>query len=175
MADHSNAGDRADDEGQPRPEQPGGNYTGAVYGSLLAASVVAGTATFGPFPRVGLVLLLLVTGLVFWAAHVYARLVGDLASYRHLTWAMVRRVARDEWPIVQAAASPAVAVAVSPLLGLGLAGTAWFALSVAVAEQIGWASTAAIRAGASLRLVVISGAVNLVLGLIIVVAKAQLH
>ncbi|QHC24698.1 hypothetical protein [Streptomyces sp. GS7] len=175
MADGANTDDRAGDEGRQRPEQPGGNYAGAIYGSLLAASVVAGTATFGPFPRLGLLLLLLITGLVFWAAHVYALLVGDLLSYRHLTWAAIRHVAGHEWPIVQAAVLPAVAVAVSPLLRLDLEGTAWFALSVAVAEQIGWASTAAVRAGASLRVVVVSGAVNLVLGLVIVVAKAQLH
>ncbi|MFF2808400.1 hypothetical protein ACFVT2_14745 [Streptomyces sp. NPDC058000] len=178
MADGKGAGDRADDPGRgiaQRQEEPHSDYGGAVYGSLQAASVVAGTAAFGPFPRAGLVLLLLITGLVFWVAHAYARLVGDLASYRYLTWDRIRHVAGQEWPIAQAAVGPAVAVAISPLLRLDLPGTAWFALSVAVAEQIGWATAAAIRAGASRRLVALSIAVNLVLGLVIVVLKANLH
>ncbi|AIA01104.1 hypothetical protein [Streptomyces noursei] len=178
MADGTRPGGRTDGSGRgiPQPHrEPQTDYGGAVYGSLQAASVVAGTAAFGPFPRLGLVLLLLITGLVFWMAHVYARLVGDLASYRDLTWQRIRHVAGDEWPIAQAAVGPAVAVVISPLLGLGVAATAWFALSVAVAEQVGWACYAAIRAGASRRLVVLSTLANLVLGLIIVVLKAKLH
>ncbi|MFE7296012.1 MULTISPECIES: hypothetical protein [unclassified Streptomyces] len=177
MADGTGAGDRGDgpDRGIPqRQKEPHTDYGGAVYGSLQAASVVAGTAAFGPFPRVGLMLLLLVTGLVFWMAHVYSHLVGDLASYRHLTWDRIRRVAGQEWPIAQASVGPAVAVAISPMLRLDLPATAWFALSVAVAEQIGWATAAAIRARVSRRLVALSVAVNLVLGLIIVVLKAKL-
>ncbi|QKV90956.1 hypothetical protein HUT19_03715 [Streptomyces sp. NA02950] len=159
--------------GRAAPQRPR-DYSGAVYGSLLAASVVAGTGTPGPYPRVQLVALLLITGLVFWAAHVYARLAGERLGEQPLNGREVRRVALHEWPIVQAAVPPAVAVAISPLLGLGLEGTAWFALAVAVAEQIGWASVAVRRAGASLRLTVVAGAGNLLLGLIIVAAKATL-
>ncbi|WP_431773827.1 hypothetical protein [Streptomyces cucumeris] len=150
------------------------DYSGAVYGSLLAASVVAGTGTPGPYPRLQLVALLLITGLVFWAAHVYARLAGERLGERQLTPREVRRVALHEWPIVQAAVPPAAAVAISPLLGLGLEGTTWLALVVAVAEQVGWASVAVRRAGASVRLTVVAGAGNLLLGLVIVAAKATL-
>ncbi|MFE6686353.1 hypothetical protein ACFVFQ_07715 [Streptomyces sp. NPDC057743] len=181
MTEGAGTGGPTGDDGRGRgarpdePHAPRANYGGAVYGALQAASVVAGTAAFGPFPRAGLILLLVITGLVFWFAHVYARLVGELPSYRHLTWARISHVAGHEWPIAQAALAPAIAVAISPLLRLDLPGTAWFALAVAVAEQVGWASAAAIRAGASRRLVVASALVNLVLGLIIVVLKAELH
>lgn len=96
-------------------------------------------------------------------------------AHPHPTWAQIMHVAGHEWPIAQAAVGPAIAVAISPLFGLDLAATAWFALAVAVTEQVGWATWAAHRAGASVRLVVASGAVNLVLGLIIVVLKAELH
>jgi hypothetical protein len=51
-------------------------YTGGVYGSMLAASVVIGAGSLGSFPRTELVLLLLLTGLVFWIAHVHAQLFG---------------------------------------------------------------------------------------------------
>ncbi|MFG2140375.1 hypothetical protein [Streptomyces sp. NPDC048650] len=151
------------------------NYAGAVYGSLLAASVVAGAGTLGSFPILKLVVLLLGTGVVFWAAHVYARLVGDRLVHLALSRQGIRQVCRDEWPIVEAAVPPAVAVAVSPLLGLGSDGAAWLGLGVAAAEQVGWASAAVVRAGAPRHLVLVAGAVNLLLGLIIVALKAALH
>lgn len=164
-----------------RPHRPGGpgtgraNYTGAVYGSLLAASVVAGAGSAGPYPRLELVLLLICTGLVFWAAHVYAGFVGDRLRAQKVTWREIRQVCVREWPIVQAALLPAASVAVSPLLGLGPEGAAWLAVSIAVAQQVGWASAAVIRVGASRWAVVSVGVVNMALGLVIVAAKVALQ
>ncbi|TLQ46228.1 hypothetical protein [Streptomyces marianii] len=152
-----------------------GDYTGAVYGSLLAASVVVGAGTLGTFPRLELVLLLLCTGVVFWAAHVFARLFGERIAYVSPNGHEIRRVCRAERPIIEAAVPPAVAVAVSPLLGLDLEGAVWLALAVAVAGQVGWAAAAAFRAGASGRIVLVAGAVNLVLGLLIVAFKVVLE
>ncbi|MGD1221134.1 MULTISPECIES: hypothetical protein [Streptomyces] len=147
------------------------NYTGAVYGSMLAASVVIGAGTLGDFPIVELVVLLLLTGLVFWIAHVHAQLFGARMAQRRLDGRVVLEVCREEWPIVQAAVPPAVAVAVSPLLGLGVQGAIWLSVAVAVAGQVGWSATAARRAGASWNLVAVSASVNLVLGLVIISLK----
>jgi len=147
------------------------DYTGGVYGSMLAASVVIGAGALGSFPRLELVLLLMLTGVVFWIAHVHAQLFGARLAQQPLDRRAVFHVMRDEWPIVKAAVPPAVAVAVSPLLGLDEQGTFWLALSVAVAGQVGWSVAAARRAGASWRLVGGTAAVNLVLGLLIVSFK----
>ncbi|WP_369390304.1 hypothetical protein AB5J72_23640 [Streptomyces sp. CG1] len=155
--------------------EPQTDYSGAIYGALLAASVVAGAGAVGPFPRATLVVLLLVTGIVFWAAHVYARLAGERIHAQRWTWHEIWVRARHEWPMVQAAVPPAIAVVISPLLGLGLPGTAWFALGVALAEQVAWATVAAVQSGASRRQIVMSGLVNLVFGLIIVVAKTAVQ
>lgn len=148
------------------------DYAGAVYGSLLAASVVATASSAGELPLLKLALMLIITGLVFWAAHVYAHWVGE----RQLTgspwsWSEIQRVARHEWPIVEAAFLPAAAVAVGPLLGLGLSGTGWLVLAVAVAQQVTWACLGAVRASVPRRQVVVEGAINLVLGLILMAAK----
>ncbi|WP_329407715.1 hypothetical protein OG802_05460 [Streptomyces sp. NBC_00704] len=147
------------------------DYTGGVYGSMLAASVVVGAGTLGSVPRLELVLLLLLTGLVFWIGHVHAHLFGARLVQRRLDRRIVVQVCREEWPIVKAAVPPALAVAVSPLLGLDLTGTLWFALAVAVAGQVGWSTAAARRAGAPWRLVAVTASVNLVLGLLIIVFK----
>ncbi|MDQ0579640.1 hypothetical protein [Streptomyces rishiriensis] len=147
------------------------DYTGGVYGSMLAASVIVGAGTLGSFPRLELVLLLLLTGVSFWIAHVHAQLFGARLVQRSLDRRVVLHVCREEWPIVKAALPSAVAVAVSPLLGLDLDGALWLALAVAVAGQVGWSSAGARRAGASWRMVVVTASVNLVLGLLIIAFK----
>ncbi|MEV8099010.1 hypothetical protein [Kitasatospora sp. NPDC085879] len=167
-----------DPTGQPvRKERlhPGRtDYAGAVYGSLLAASVVATAGTAGEFPRLQLIGLLLVTGVVFWAAHVYAEVAGERIVGKPIDRREMRRVARHEWAIVEAAVLPAAAVAVSALFGLDYSGTAWFALAVAVTQQVAWATLGAIRAGATRRMAIGEGVANLLLGLVIVGAKAAL-
>ncbi|MEU6811125.1 hypothetical protein ABZ920_19480 [Streptomyces sp. NPDC046831] len=150
------------------------DYTGGVYGSLLAASVVAGAGALGAFPRAELAVLVLLTGVVFWIAHVHAHLFGARMAQLTLDRRVVLHVCRDEWPIVKAAVPPAVAVAVSPLLGLDLEGTVWLALAVAVAGQVGWSAAAARRAGASWGLMAVAASVNLVIGLMIIVLKLAL-
>jgi hypothetical protein len=148
------------------------DYTGGVYGSMLAASVVIGAGSVESFTRLELVLLLLLTGGAFWLAHVHAQLFGArLAQDASLDRRTVLRVCRDEWPIVKAAVPPTVAVAVSPLLGLDVPGALWLALAVAVAGQVGWSVAAARRAGASAGLVALTASVNLFLGLLITLFK----
>ncbi|MFD4657176.1 hypothetical protein ACFWP2_16290 [Kitasatospora sp. NPDC058444] len=145
------------------------DYAGAVYGSMLAASVIAASSLSGPHPRLSLILLLVITGIVFWVAHVYAHVAGEREAGRQITRSQVREAGREEWPLVEASALPALAVLVSPWLGAGE--NAWLALGVAVAQQVTWATLGARRAGASPRQTVAEGAVNLVLGLVIVAAK----
>lgn len=119
--------------------------------------------------------LLLLTGVVFWLAHVHAQMFGArLAQRQRDRGAVLLHVCREEWPIVEAAVPPAVAVAISPVLGLDLAGTLWFALSVAVAGQVGWSVAAARRAGATWALVAVTASVNLLLGLLIIAFKLLL-
>ncbi len=145
------------------------DYAGAVYGSLLAASVIAAAGVSEPHPRLALILLLVITGVVFWLAHVYAHLVGEREADGSITWREARRVGRHERPIIEAAALPAVAVLVSPWIGAGQ--NAWLALGVAVGQQVTWATLGARQAGASNRQIAVEAVVNLALGLLIVLAK----
>ncbi|SFO19567.1 hypothetical protein [Actinomadura madurae] len=151
------------------------DYTDAVYGSLLAASVIAGTGSGDhPVAAPSLAILLLATGLVFWVAHVYARLAGD--RLRGAAWgrAEIRSVGAAEWPLVQAAFPPAATALAGWLLGLADAATAWLALSVALAGQVGWGIAATLQAGGRGGLVAASALVNLLLGLTVVALKTLL-
>jgi hypothetical protein len=153
----------------------GRDYAGAIYGSLLAASVVAGTSPAVTAPRPGLLaILLLATGLVFWLAHVYAHLFGGAHPPSRLSWQAIRGVARRERPIAEAVLPPAAAATAGMLLGLSDSASAWLALGVAVAGQVGWAIVAAAASGAKRWIIALSAVVNLALGLVLVVLKALL-
>ncbi|QGV80109.1 hypothetical protein [Streptomyces ficellus] len=172
--DTSGAGQATDRRARRAEHRAHADYTGGVYGSMLAASVIIGAGSLGAFPRAELILLLLLTSLVFWVAHVHAELFGARLARRPPDRRVILRVCRDEWPIVKAAVPPAVAIAVSPVLGLDVPGSLWLALSVAVAGQVGWSVAAAHRAGASRRLMVTTASVNVLLGLVIVLVKIAL-
>ncbi|WP_371402101.1 hypothetical protein OHA10_29885 [Kribbella sp. NBC_00662] len=157
------------------PEREPSDYAGAIYGSLLAASVVAGTGPGQEPPQPGeLIALLLATGIVFWLSHVYAHLVGERSGGALMSLREFRIAARRDWPIVQAAVPPAAAVGIGTLVGLSNSGAAWLALVVAVVSQLGWALYIAAKAGATRSRLVAAGVINLVLGLLIVALKAAL-
>jgi len=151
------------------------DYAGAVYGSLLAASVVVGSAPRRtPTPALSLVILLVATGVVFWLAHVYASLAGDRERGVALTRQEMHRVGTREWPLAQAALPPAAAAGLCWLLGFSDATAAWCALFVALASQVGWTVVAGTRSDANPLLIIVSAAVNLLLGLVIVLLKVVL-
>src|SRR5215218_516874 len=82
-----------------------GSVTEAIYGLILATSVIAVSREYDPSNagRVGVTVL--VTGLVFWLAHVYARvLAGSIVQRRMLKRFEVRDVFRHDWPLVEATA-----------------------------------------------------------------------
>ncbi|WP_433727675.1 hypothetical protein ACQP2Y_13010 [Actinoplanes sp. CA-051413] len=170
-------GDVGAAEGTTQAQQP--DYTGAIYGSLLAASVIVGAAVGAhdesDLRPLRLAILLVVTGLVFWLAHGYARLVGQRIRHSALDFRQIRRVVRREWPLLEAALPPAAAALLFGLLGASNAAAAWAALIVAIAGQVGWATITTIRTGAGAPLVVLSAVVNLLLGLVIVLLKTALH
>ncbi len=148
--------------------------TGAVYGSLLAASVVVGQAPLQEsVPPVELAVILLATGAVFWLVHVYSRTLGhyviDGRFHRH----RLAHVMREESPIILAAIPPAVAALVVGAIS-NASSAAWWAFFVAIAGQVVWAIVAAREAGQPRIGVFLAAAVNLGLGLVLVALKVAI-
>ena len=148
--------------------------TGAVYGSLLAASVVVGQAPLQEsVPPVDLAVILLATGAVFWLVHVYSRTLGhyviDGRFHRH----RLAHVMREESPIILAAIPPAVAALVVGAIS-NASSAAWWAFFVAIAGQVVWAIVAAREAGQPSIGVFLAAAVNLGLGLVLVALKVAI-
>ena len=92
----------ATDRWRPRVVRTTGSVTEAIYGLILATSVIAVSREYDS-SNAGLVgVTVLVTGIVFWLAHVYARvLAGSIASHRRLDRSEVRDVLRHDWPLVR--------------------------------------------------------------------------
>ncbi len=150
------------------PLVEGRDYTSAVYGSILAATVVVSAGDLRS-PS-ALALLLVVSGLVFWLSHVYAATVAN----RHGGWHRnsMRDALRHEWPVALASLPPAAAAAVCGLVPqLSPADGAWAALAVAIIEQQVWGYAAARNAGLVRGDLIKTMLLNVVLGLIIIALK----
>ena len=115
---------------------------------------------------------MLVTALVFWLAHVYARLLGTAVSHdRGLTRAAVARATWESWSLVE------VAIPLVLILGLGAIGViperaALVAATVlALVELAATGAYAAIRHGAGPAGTLASAVIALALGTSIVLLK----
>ena len=150
-------------------EEPHGrDYTSAVYGSVLAATVVVSAGDLRS--PVALSTLLIVSGIVFWIAHVYAATVAG----RHGGWHIgsIREGMKHEWPVAFAAVPPAIAAAICGLLpDISRTDGVWAALIVAIGEQQLWGYAAVRNAkltGPALTRTIL---LNVFMGFIIVALK----
>jgi hypothetical protein len=87
------------------------NLPGAIYGTLVVLAVLVGAGGHPEWPLWSVLVLVGATSFVFWLAHVYAGALGrSLHSRRHLDRRMLGSVARHEWPLLQAALWPSIAL-----------------------------------------------------------------
>ena len=150
----------------------GERLAGFVYGTIVALGVLVGGARAFPHEAGHIAVLVLVTSVVFWLAHVYAHgLGGSVARDRRLTLAELRHVARHEAAIVEAALVPSAALLLGAVGLISTKAAVWFALGSGLAvllaegilfarvERLGWVGTLAVVS------------VNLALGLVLIGLK----
>jgi hypothetical protein len=90
-----------DHEALLQAEHRAHEIAGAIYGTILASTVVASLG-HDPEKLAHSVAIVLTTSLVFWAAHVYSLMVaGRMVAGRKLTRPEVRAIAANEWPMLQ--------------------------------------------------------------------------
>ncbi len=149
----------------------GRDYTSAVYGSVLAATVIVSSGDL----RAPLVLavLLIVSGLTFWIAHVYAATVASVHGGWHR--GAIAKGMRHEWPVAFAAVPPAIAALICALLpGVTVGGGVWAALIVAITEQQLWGYAAVRNAGLTGPALTKTLLLNVVMGFIILALKLSI-
>jgi hypothetical protein len=132
----------------------GERLAGFIYGTIIALAVVVAGARAYPHGPGHIAVLVSVTAVVFWLAHVYAHGLGhSVAQDEHLTFSDLRHIARREGSIVEAAVPPLVPLllgavgvlstrtAVWAALGLGLVVLAAQGIEFARVERLGWLGT----------------------------------
>jgi len=132
---------------------------GFIYGTIIALSVLVAGAKAYPHDAGKIAALVGVTSVVFWLAHVYAHgLARTVAADEHLSLAELRRIARHEGSIVEAALPPLAALllgafgllstraAVWAAFGLGLVVLAAQGVTFARVERLSWLGTVAVVA-----------------------------
>jgi hypothetical protein len=115
----------------------GDNLAGGIYGTILVTSIIAAAdSSEAIWLSLGVVE---VTMVVFWLAHVYAgALARSIDSDDPFSGSDVRRSVRREWPLLQAAVVPSLALIAG---GVGLIATRfayWIAIGYGVATLIWW-------------------------------------
>jgi hypothetical protein len=155
------------------------NPARAIYGTILVMAVITALSHDDSVTSAELIAGVLATTLVFWIAHVYAevlgsRLEGDGEGGRP-RWSTVVVAARGEWPLVEAALLPVLALLLG-VVGLVETDTAVsIAIGAGVVELFAYGIAAGRRLQLSLGGTVTVGVINGALGLLIVLLKVLVH
>jgi hypothetical protein len=153
-----------------------GRSPGALYGTILVIAVIVGVSE-DETASAGLILGgVLVTALVFWAVHVYAETLA--AHLAHPDWSLgddLKEAAASEWPLVEAAAAPAVPLLLGWIGVIGRNAAIDLALAVGLINLFGWGVSVGRSMGQPTSRAIITGLINVVLGGIMVVLKGLVH
>ncbi|MBN1529122.1 MAG: hypothetical protein JW895_08680 [Thermoleophilaceae bacterium] len=162
--------------------QPGIRYAaqrdvaGAIYGLILATSVIAVSQQYEPHNSGVTAVTVIVTALVFWLAHVYTKVMAVGVREHHTpTWAEVRHVLDEEWPLVQAGLLPTTVLLLGPLGILADDAAQDIAIGVCLMELGLTGLVVARAAGARGLLVGVSAAISVSFGVIVIVLKTIVH
>ena len=152
------------------------NLARAIYGYILATSLVAAFSEDDDYSTTGVAVSVFVTGLVFWLAHDYASLLGErYAAGRRLTRAEIGAEFYAEWPLVQAFI-PSIAVLLLGTIGLLSDDTAvWLAIAVGLAALLLWSLEIGRRERLSPPELAVMALVNGLFGAAVVVLKVVVH
>lgn len=150
----------------------GGDAASAIYGTILAGSVLVAV---GGGPGVRLVAVV-ATGIVFWLAHAHVALMRRVVRRgEHVHVDEVRRALAEEWPLVQAGVTPAAPLVLAWLGVVSTATAVSLGLALCLVGLVAWGIAIARAARLGPRQTAIAVGVNLALGLALVALKAILH
>jgi hypothetical protein len=151
------------------------HFGAAVYGSFLAASIIVVSDSAGESAR-AMTVSLLASMMTFWLSHVWSEVVGEhVVQGSRFQARHVLRIARSEWPLVEAAVVPTL------FLALAWAGVwsrdtgATLAFVSAIAQITGWGFVAGLRSDGTLRSAILLGAVQGLLGMSLLALKGLTH
>ena len=149
-----------------------GDAASAVYGTILAASILIASAG-----GAGTVFLTVIgTGIVFWLAHAHVAVMRRVVRHgEHIDAHKIRKVLTEEWPLVQASLSPAAPLILAMLGIIGETTAADIGILICFVGLIAWGIVVARAARLSRRHTTLAVGINVALGLLLIVLKVILH
>lgn len=149
----------------PPQSDPAGFYTAAVYGTILAASLIAVFRQEHDSPET-IALTLMGTMTVFWLAHTWSAILGERIHVGH---AIGRRrviaIAMSEWPLVESAFAPTIVLLLGWIGILGAKTAENLALAVCIVQLLAWGSAVGRKAYHVWWAAALAGLVDALLGL----------
>jgi len=151
------------------------NFAAAVYGSVLAAAVVA-SLDVGDVGAVVMTASLGGTMAVFYLSHVWSEAISDrMHDPRPYSWARLRAVALWHWPMLPAATGPLLSLALADLGVWSRATAVTVALAISVVQLVGWGIAVGRRTFESWPAALLTGLADGLLGVALVVLKSLVH
>lgn len=151
------------------------NYAGAIYGTIVSMTVVATASKDPGLGPVAIGIWAAVTGLVFWIVHVYADTVAAGYSNFQEARSHARRALRNQWPIVQGAMIPAVAMLAAPLGIVDEENVSYFAVVAGIFTLFAAGLVIGTRNRRHWGRRILIGLVNAAFGLVILALKVFVH
>jgi hypothetical protein len=152
------------------------NPARAIYGTILVMAVISALAHDASITSAELIAGVAATTIVFWIAHVYAEVLGNRLQGEHaVSWANVRAASNHEWPIVEAALPPVLALLLGVLGILDTDSAVNVAIAVGILELFLWGIAVGRRLGLSITATLAAGVVNGALGVVIAGLKMLVH
>lgn len=160
------------------PEKPAhveGDFAAAIYGSILATSLVVALG-HEHLSAVRMLGTLLATMGVFYLAHVWAAVSAErIETASGFSGVSARAHAIAEWPMIEAASAPGAALLLA-VLGVYSVDTAVdVATVVGVANLVAWGFAIGHRSHHRRLPAFVSGLINGAFGVAIVVLETSLH
>jgi hypothetical protein len=152
------------------------NLARAIYGNVLATSLVAAFSEDDDYSTTEIAVSVLVTGLVFWLAHVYSSLLAErYAVGRRLTRSETGAEFYSEWPVVQAFFPPVIVLLLGTIGLLSRDTAIWLAIAAGLGALVIWSLEIGHREQLSLLELAVMTFVNALFGLVIVLLKTLVH
>jgi hypothetical protein len=156
--------------------RPPANLARSIYGNVLATSLVVAFSEDDDYSTTEIAVAVLVTGLVFWLAHVYASLIAErYVAGRRLTRSEIGAEFYGEWPVVQAFFPPVVVLLLGTI-GLFSRDTAVsLAIAGGVAAMVLWSLAIARQERMTLPALLVMTLLNALFGVAVVLLKVIVH
>lgn len=151
------------------------NYAGAIYGTIVSMTVVATASKDASLGPIAIAAWSAATGFVFWLVHVYADIVAAGYATPREALGHARRALRVEWPIVQGAMIPALAMLAAPIGIVNEENASYFAVGAGIVVLFATGLLIGSRDGRSWSRRILIGTVNALFGTVILALKIFVH